>query len=118
MTFLQELESLGVDVQEGLDRVMGDESLYEMMFGMFLSSVQSAPIRPEEFDGANLDALIGKVHSLKGTTGNLSIEPLFTRYERSLTLLRAGKAAEAKAVYLELEPIQDQIIQCIQRNQN
>ncbi len=117
MTFLQELESLGVDVQEGLDRVMGDESLYEMMLGMYVGSVQSAPIRPEEFDGSALDELIGKVHSLKGTTGNLSITPLFTRYEKSLTLLRAGKPAEAKAVYLELVPLQDEILQCIQRNQ-
>ena len=117
MSFLQELEGLGVDTQEGLDRVMGDESLYEMMFGMFESSVQAAPIRLEEFDGAALDELIGKIHALKGTTGNLSITPLFTRYEKSLTLLRAGKPAEAKVVYQELLPIQEQILACIQRNQ-
>jgi len=117
MTFLQELESLGVDVKEGLERVMGDESLYEMMFGMFVSGVQSADIQPEEFDGQALDGLIGKVHTLKGTTGNLSIAPLFARYEKALTLLRAGKAAEAKTVYLELLPIQNNILQCIQRNQ-
>lgn len=117
MSFLKELESLGVDVQEGLDRVMGDESLYEMMFGMFVSSVQSSAIRLEEFDGASLDELTGKIHSLKGTTGNLSIEPLFTRYEKALTLLRAGQPAQAKAVYQELVPIQDDILQCIQRNQ-
>ena len=117
MTFLQELEGLGVDVKEGLDRVMGDESLYVMMCGMFVSSVQSAPISLEEFDGGSLDGLIGKIHSLKGTTGNLSMEPLFTRYEKALTLLRANKPAEAKAVYQELLPIQDDILQCINRNQ-
>ena len=117
MSLLQELESLGVDVKEGLDRVMGDESLYEMMLGMFIESVQSSPIGLEEFDGPSLDALTAKIHTLKGTTGNLSFTPLFTRYERALGLLRGGQAAEAKAVYQELLPIQNDILQCIQRNQ-
>ena len=117
MSFLQELEGLGIDTQEGLDRVMGDESLYEMMFGMFDSSIQTTPIRLEEFDGAALDGLIGKIHALKGTTGNLSITPLFTRYEKTLTLLRAGRPAEAKAVYQELLPIQEKILDCIRHNQ-
>ncbi|MDE7261794.1 MAG: hypothetical protein K2N78_07015 [Oscillospiraceae bacterium] len=117
MTFLQELENLGVDVQEGLGRVMDDESLYVMMCGMFVDSVQSAPISLDEFDGASLDELTGKIHALKGTTGNLSLTPLFTRYEKSLTLLRAGRPAEAKAVYQELLPFQAQILDCIQRNQ-
>ena len=117
MTFLQELENLGVDVQEGLDRVMGDESLYEMMCGMFVSSVESSPIQLEEFDGSSLDELTGKIHALKGTTGNLSLTPLFTRYEKSLTLLRAGRPAEAKTVYQELLPLQEQILACIQRGQ-
>lgn len=117
MEFLKELEALGVDTQEGLDRVMGDASLYEMMFGIFLSTIQSTPIQPEEFDGGDLTGLIEKVHSLKGTTGNLSIQPLFTRYTQALNLLREGKPAEAKAVYLELLPAQAEIIACIQRYQ-
>ena len=117
MGLLQELESLGVNVKEGLERVMGDESLYEMMLGMFIESVQTSPIDLTEFDGASLDGLTAKIHTLKGTTGNLSFTPLFTRYEQALGLLRAGKAAEAKAVYQELLPIQNDILQCIRRNQ-
>ena len=117
MEFLKELESLGVDVQEGLDRVMGDESLYQMMFDMFTATIDSTPIQPEEFDSSELDGLIGKVHSLKGTTGNLSIQPLFTRYTQSLNLLREGKAAQAKEVYLELLPYQEKILECIRRHQ-
>ena len=118
MDFLQELESLGVNVQEGLERVMGDESLYQMMLlDMFIPAIDGTPIQPEEFDGAELDDLIAKVHSLKGTTGGLSITPLFTRYTQSLTLLREGKSAEAKAVYLEMLPFQEKILECIRRHQ-
>lgn len=117
MDFFDELRSLDVNVDEGLDRVMGDGDLYAMMLDMFVTAIDTTPIRPEEFDGAALDELIGKVHTLKGTTGNLSIQPLFTRYTQSLGLLREGKSAQAKEVYLELLPFQEKILDCIRKHQ-
>ena len=117
MDLLNELESLGVNVKEGMERVMDDKDLYTMMLDMFVTAIDTTPIQPEDFDGGTLDDLIGKVHTLKGTTGNLSIQPLFTRYTRSLGLLREDKPAEAKEAYLELLPIQEQILECIKRHQ-
>ena len=117
MDFFDELRSLDVNVDEGKERVMGDADLYTMMLDMFVTAIDTTPIQPEDFDGGALDDLIGKVHTLKGTTGNLSIQPLFTRYTQSLGLLREGKPAEAKAVYLELLPIQEQILECIRKHQ-
>ena len=117
MDFFDELKTLGVDVDEGKERVMGDADLYTMMLDMFVTAIDTTPIRPEDFDGGALDDVIGKIHTLKGTTGNLSIQPLFTRYTQSLTLLREGKPAEAKAVYLELLPIQEKVLECIRRHQ-
>ena len=118
MDFFDELRSLDVNVDEGLERVMDDKDLYAMMLDMFVTAIDTTPIQPEDFDGGTLDDLIGKIHTLKGTTGNLSIQPLFTRYTQSLTLLREGKPAEAKAAYLELLPIQEQILECIRRHQS
>ena len=118
MDFFEELKSLGVDVDEGKERVMGDADLYTMMLDMFVTAIDTTPIKPEDFDGGALDDVIGKIHTLKGTTGNLSIQPLFTRYTQSLGLLREGKSAEAKAVYLELLPFQEKILECIRRHQS
>ena len=118
MDFFDELRSLDVNVDEGLERVMDDKDLYTMMLDMFVTAIETTPIQPEDFDGGTLDDLIGKIHTLKGTTGNLSIQPLFTRYTQSLTMLREGKPAEAKAVYLELLPFQDKILECIRRHQS
>ena len=118
MDLLNELEGLGVNVKEGMERVMDDKDLYTMMLDMFVTAIDTTPIQPEDFDGGTLDDLIGKIHTLKGTTGNLSIQPLFTRYTKSLTLLREGKPAEAKAAYLELLPIQGQILDCIRKHQS
>ncbi len=117
MEFMDELESLGVDVNEGMDRVMGDESLYTMMLGMFVDTVRSSPIRPEDFESGDISELTERVHTLKGTTGNLSILPLFTRYTEMLGLLRGGQPDEAKKVFEKTEHIQNNIIDCIQRHQ-
>lgn len=118
MGFMEELKQLGVDVQDGVERVVGDESLYEMMLGMFVEIVSSNPIRTEDFDGEVHEELTRRVHTLKGAAGNLSIRPLFTRYTEILALLRGGRVDEAKSAFLEAEPIQRNIVDCICRNQN
>ncbi len=116
MALLDELNALGADTKEGLERVMDDEDLYKMMLGMFVDSVESDPVRTEEFDAADRDALIRKVHTLKGTTGNLSLQPLFEGYMEILSLLREEKPAEAKAMWEKLEPVQREFVACIQRS--
>ena len=117
MSMMTELQAMGLDVEEGLDRVMGDEDLYTMMLGMFVDSVRDNSIQVSDYDGPDLDGLIKKVHTLKGVTGNLAITPLFEGYNQSLVLLRAGNAKAAKAEYEKLLPIQADILACIKRNQ-
>lgn len=117
MNLIDELKSLGADVDEALDRVMGDQDLYVMMLGMFLSSVAENPISPEDFDAGELEGLIKRVHTLKGVTGNLGLTPLFNSYTESLGLLRAGDGKAAKEVYSKLLPVQTAVIDCIQRHQ-
>lgn len=118
MGLIEELNTLGVETDEGLDRVMGDESLYDMMLGMFLDSVRDNPVSPSDFDGANLEELIKRIHLLKGVTGNLALTPLFDGYNQSLILLRAEKPAQAKAEFIKLLPAQEKIIDCIQRHKS
>ena len=115
MSLIDSLKELGVNVDEGLDRVMGDTSLYEMMLGMFLDAVRDNPVEPAQFDGAGLDDLTKTVHMLKGVTGNLALTPLFNGYNQSLILLRAGKAAEAKTEFVNMQPIQVKFLECINR---
>ena len=117
MSLIDELRGLGANVDEALDRVMGDQDLYVMMLGMFLSAVAENNIQESEFDGGDLEGLTRRVHTLKGTTGNLGLTPLFDGYTESLGLLRAGNGAAAKTVYQKILPVQKSIIDCIQRNQ-
>lgn len=118
MAMMEELKSLGVDVDEGMERVMGDADLYEMMLGMFLDSLRDNPVALEDFDGNDLDKLIKGIHTLKGITGNLGITPLFDGYTESLGLLRGNRPKEAKAVFARILPVQTDIVACINRNKN
>lgn len=117
MTYLEELKSLGADVDEGLDRVMGDEDLYTMMLGMFVGTVEENAFALDDFGAGDLEELIKKVHSLKGITGNLALTPLFTGYTEILGQLRAGQAAQGRAGYEKLLPVQTSILDCIRRHQ-
>lgn len=117
MNLTDELKGLGVNVDEALDRVMGDTDLYEMMLGMFLSSLAENPIELGDFDAGDVENLTKRIHTLKGVTGNLAITPLFNLYTEILGQLRAGQVKEAKAGYEKLSPIQAAITACILRHQ-
>ena len=118
MNLLEELSTLGVDTDEGLDRVMGDTDLYVMMLGMFVDAIRDADISLDEFSGGDLDGLIRKIHTLKGTTGNLALTPLFEGYNKALGLLRDGQPAQAKAEFEQMLPVQVKILDCINQHKN
>ncbi len=118
MSYLEELKSLGVDVEEGLERVMDDQPLYETMLGMYIDKVNSNPIAMEDFKADSLDELTGRVHILKGLTGNLAMTPLYTGYLRMLDLLRTGCPGEAAKEYERIQPVQTAIMDCIRRHMN
>lgn len=115
MSLFDELKENGVDVDEGMERMMGNANLYQRMLGKLLNMIKETSI-DTEFDGNDYEEIIEKVHSLKGAAGNLSITPLFKGYTEMLTLLREDKPEEARAVLKELLPVQDKIMACIEKN--
>lgn len=115
MDILEELKELGVDVDEGLDRFMKNEGLYKRMLAKVPSNIKKLEILPFIEAGDNQTAL-ANAHTLKGITGNLSLTPLFKAYTDIVALFRADKPEEAKALLLEIIPVQDKIVACINAN--
>lgn len=115
MALLEEMQALGADVKEGMGRVMDDQSLYEMMLGMFVDEVEKDVISVDDFDKEDLEELTKRVHTLKGVAGNLSITPLFDGYMQALTQLRAGDAKGAKETFAAMLPTQEKVLDCIKR---
>lgn len=116
MGYIDELESLGVNVAEGIDRVMGDQPYYEMLLGIFVDLVRENQISLEDFEAEDLEGLDGKAHTLKGMTGNLSFTQLYDDYVELLKRLRENKPGEARAVMERILPVQQRIVECIERN--
>jgi len=114
MSLFDELRENHVDVDEGLDRMMGNEPLYQAMLVKLLEMLESFTAEPE-FDCKDNTEIIEKVHAIKGATGNLAVTPLFKSYSEILGYLREGKPKQAKMVYQETLPIQEKIITCINK---
>lgn len=115
MTLLEELQPLGVNVEDGLRRLNGNEKLYTRLFGSFLKTLNANAIAPD-FDCTDYTETLEKAHTLKGTAGNLSVTPLYETYSDMLALLRAGKPEEAKELFQKVLPVQEEIIRCIEKH--
>lgn len=115
MGLLDELSTLGVNVEEGTKRLMGNAALYEKMMGTFTKMMADTSIEVEEFDCDDCTPLIEKTHAIKGATGNLSLTPVYEAYSEIVALLRKNEPAKAKEVYERVLPIQTEIINCIEK---
>ena len=114
MALLDELKELGSNVDEGLERFMGNAALYERMLHKLPDMIRKTDVGAA-FAGGELKEAEEQAHALKGATGNLSVTPLFEGYTKVVDLLRAGQAEQAKAVYDGIISVQDQVIACIER---
>lgn len=96
------LTQAGIDIDEALERVMGNEMLLERVMGMFLDDTHFDQLR-EAITANDKDKAIAAAHSLKGTSGNLSMKPLFEIANKQLSLLREGSWDEAVALMPQLD---------------
>lgn len=115
MSLLDEMKELGVNVDEGLKRFMGNSSLYERMFGSFVKMINKSLVDPD-FDANDYQEVIEKAHAIKGATGNLSITPLYEAYSEIVSLLREDKPEEAREVLKNILPVQAEIVSCIEKH--
>lgn len=115
MSMLEELKGLGVNVEEGLKRLGGNEPFYERMLGKFTEMIKDSSIQPD-FDSTDYAEMIEKAHALKGAAGNLSISPLYEAYTEIVDLLRGGQPEQAKEVLVKTIPVQEKIIDCIEQH--
>lgn len=97
MALLDELKALDVNVDEGLERMMGNSSLYERMLVKFVKVMNDLEVSPD-FDNNDYAEIIEKTHTIKGASGNLSVTPVYEAYTEIVNLLRSDKPEEAKEI--------------------
>lgn len=114
MGLFEDLKALGVDVDGGLKRLGNNQNLYKRLLNTFVKAMKGQEIQPD-FDMANYEDVKEKAHAIKGTSGNLSITPVFEAYSEIMDLLRAGKPEEANEKLKAVLPVQEEIVGCIQK---
>lgn len=112
MSVLDELRALGVNVDEGLARINNNEKLYTRLLGTYVKSTE-ANVVSADYTDADVPDMIEKTHAIKGTSGNLSITPMYEAYSKIVDLLRTGRAEEARPILQEILPVQAKILDCI-----
>lgn len=114
MDLLEELKTKDVNVDEAIDRFMGNASLYEKMLVKFMDLMNDMWV-DTDFDCNSYDDIIEKTHAIKGAAGNLSINPVYEAYTEIVNLLRAHQPEEAKVLLEKIIPVQKDIIECIKK---
>lgn len=104
-------EMLGVNVKEGLDRLQNNWELYKKLLITFRESNQNlvASIRVhianEEFDEAQRIA-----HTLKGTSGNLSVDEVYTSAATLEKLCKEKNTAEITPSLSALDSVLNNVL--------
>lgn len=114
MSMISELQELGADVNDAMQRFMNNASLYERMLKKLPATVKDKPVM-EFIESGDIKTSTENAHTLKGVMGNLSITPLYKAYTEIVNLLREDKAQEAKAILEESIPVQEQVMACIEK---
>lgn len=79
----------GVQVDEALERFMGNEALLERFLRKFPDDPNLAALEAAVASGDRQGAFTA-AHTLKGVCGNLSLKDLAQLYSQQVELLRAG----------------------------
>ena len=116
MGMIEDLKELGVNTEEGLKRLNGNQSFYERMLRSVTKMLEKDPVDPE-FPVDDYGDIIEKTHAIKGATGNLSLTPLYEAYTQIVNLLREGKPEEARKILKDILPVQEQILNTINQYQ-
>ncbi len=109
----EELERGGVDYGGAMDRFMGNQALYEKFLLKFPTDATFPALR-EALEADDCQAAFMQAHTLKGLTGNLSLDSLAKLAVPMVEALRGGDLAAAKALFPALEAEYDRLCAAIQ----
>ena len=85
----ERLQAGGIQVEEALARLMGNEALLERLLHKFLADPHFGQLCAA-LEAADAEAALEASHTLKGLCGNLSMLQLYGLFSRQVEALRSG----------------------------
>lgn len=98
---IDDLKNYGADTAEGLRRCMNNESFYLRLVKMIPGDPNFERLFAAVENG-DLDTAFDAAHALKGSTGNLSLTPIFAPVSELTELLRARTQTDYSALIAEI----------------
>ena len=98
---VDDLKQFGANTAEGLRRCMNNESFYLRLVKM----IPGDPNFQKLYDavaGGDLGAAFEAAHALKGSTGNLSLTPIYAPVSEITELLRAKTQTDYSALVTKI----------------
>lgn len=95
---INHLTAYGADMRATLERFVGEETLYDRCFRMFLNAPSFIELG-EALQQKNYTAAFNVAHTLKGTSGNLQLTPLYHRICEIVEPLRHQDYSNLEAQY-------------------
>ena len=88
MITIEKLKEFGANIEEGLGRCYGNETLYLRLVKMIPGEANFDKLK-DALEQGDLDSAFEAAHALKGVLGNLSLTPMFEQCSEITELLRA-----------------------------
>ena len=104
----------GVDVDEVMERFMGNEALM-MKFLLRFSQDENFAKLKQAMVQEDVQAAFEAAHTLKGVAGNLSMKTFFHQVSDIVEELRSGKLAEAEAKMPDLEAVYERTLDVLKQ---
>ena len=104
----------GVDVDEAMERFMGNEALM-MKFLLRFSQDENFAKLKQAMVQEDVQAAFEAAHTLKGVAGNLSMKTFFHQVSDIVEELRSGKLAEAEAKMPDLEAVYERTLDVLKQ---
>ncbi len=109
MLTIETLRRAGVNTEEGLRRLMNNETFYLRLVNMALDDAGFGKLS-DAVGNDDRKAAFEAAHALKGVLGNLSLTPMYEKVSEMTELLRAGKDADYALLLRQLLEQRDGLI--------
>ena len=109
MITIENLRTFGASVDAGLERCLNKEDFYLKMVNMALADQRFTDLEPA-LSQKDYDKAFEICHAIKGTTGNVSLDPLYNAICEMTELLRAKTDTDYSGLYKKIMDLRNEVL--------
>ena len=109
MITIDSLRAFGADVDTGLERCLNNPEFYIKIVNLALADQRFEDLK-QVLEQKNYDKAFEMCHALKGTTGNVALDPMYKIICQMTELLRSRTDADYLSMYNQVVEFRNQLL--------